>query len=98
MTAPGPEAFCELHEAVLRTIGDLHMEVIECIEEGDTAMGHVRITGIYNKTGDKLDYLFSFTLRWRDGKLTGGRDVVDYISFMVQIGQLEADAVQRLFA
>lgn len=54
-----PAGFIQFRNNLVGAIPDLHIEVLERIHEGDTTMGHFRVTGNHKRTNEPIDFTFA---------------------------------------
>jgi len=89
----GPTAF----KSVLRTfrdaLGDLSIEVVRTVTEGDTVASHCHVTGRHSgaalggeATGQPVDFWGVSMLRVEDGKIVEGWNCFDMLCMYQQIG------------
>lgn len=79
-----PAGFIQFRDGLVGAIPDLHLETLECIQEGRTAMGHFRVTGHHKRTNEEIDFTFACSVVIKDNKIVEARNVVDFLTMMVQ--------------
>ena len=98
LPCPGPEGFVQFHRLYLSLYENIHIDVFELVEEGNVAIGHARVTGIHKKTGNKIDTVFSISIRWKEGKVIEARNVVDYVALLGQMVDFIPELMVQAFS
>lgn len=86
----GPEAFISFQQSMLKTIHDLHIEVIDSIESGNKTIGMCRLTGNHYKTGQAIEVYFAYSVVIEKDKLVESRNIVDFLPLFLQSGALKS--------
>lgn len=95
----GPDDFKNFHHSFLQAFSKPNVEVIEMIETEEVSIGHAIFRAKHLKAETDIEFQFSFSVKWKDGKAVEGRNVVDFTSVLTQIGVLEPNVfVESLLA
>jgi steroid delta-isomerase-like uncharacterized protein len=91
--ATGPQALKEVFARLHHAFPDLHVEVVDLIEEGDKVVGRNRVTGTHggeymgvSPTGRSIAYDEIIIFRFVDGRIAESWGIVDVPSQMRQLG------------
>ena len=89
----GPQAFKPLFRMFREALGDLSIEVVRTICDGDTVAAHCHVTGRHSgaafggdPTGQPIDFWGISIVRVEDGKIVEGWNCFDMLSMYQQIG------------
>ena len=89
----GPTAFKPLFRMFRDALGDLSIEVVRTVSEGDTVAAHCHVTARHSgetlggaATGQPVDFWGISILRVEDGKIVEGWNCFDMLSMYQQIG------------
>ena len=85
----GSEGFTEFYRGFQATFEDMHIEVMEMVEEDGRVFGHAKFTGKHIKSGNPVELIFATSATIQEGKIVEARDVVDFGSLMDQIGAVK---------
>ncbi|WOO42795.1 ester cyclase [Rubellicoccus peritrichatus] len=97
MDSSGPAGFIPLHSAFCSAFESIRIEVLEMIEEEGVVMGHARFIAVHKATERKVDFVFSFSARWKDGRMSEARNVVDYVAMLSQLGLFDQHSMAKVF-
>lgn len=97
LDGPGPAGFIKFHRQYFQLWEDIRIEIIEMLENGDLAIGHANVTGIHKSTGNKINAVFSFSVRWKNGKAIEARNIVDYTTLLFQMGAMDPEVMIKAF-
>ena len=91
--ATGPQALKDVFAKLYRGFPDLHVTVVDLIEEADKVVGRNRVTGTHlgeymglPPTGKSIAYDEIIIFRFVDGRIAESWGVVDVLSQMKQLG------------
>jgi predicted ester cyclase len=89
----GPTAFKPLFRTFREALGDLSIEVVRTVVQGDTVAAHCHVTGKHsgsalggNPTNQPVDFWGMCILKVEDGKIVEGWNCFDMLSMYQQIG------------
>jgi predicted ester cyclase len=89
----GPTAFKPLFRTFREALGDLSIEVVRTVVQGDTVAAHCHVTGKHsgaalggNPTNQPVDFWGMCMLKVEDGKIVEGWNCFDMLSMYQQIG------------
>ena len=95
--ATGAQAFKEVFATLHRAFPDLHVTVEDLIEEGDKVVCRNTVTGTHHgqymglaPTGKSVAYNEIFILRFVNGRIAEIWGIVDVLSQLKQLGQIQA--------
>jgi len=95
LPATGPEGFLPFYHNFQALFDDIHMDIFEMIEDDGHIVGHGRFQAMHKKSGNKVDIIFSSSIKWVDGKATEARNVVDFVGMLSQMGELDSELVAK---
>ncbi len=95
LSSPGPEGFLKLYHQFLSVFEAIHIDVFEMAEEDGHVVGHARFTATHKATNRKVDFPFSLSVKWKDGKATEARNVVDYTTLLSQLDMLDMNTLAQ---
>ncbi|MET0062501.1 MAG: ester cyclase [Candidatus Thiodiazotropha endolucinida] len=87
--------FHQFHQMMNNLFEDIHVEIDHIMESGDSCSGVVTVTGTHRQSGRAIQFQSSFFGRIEEGKICHAINLTDYLSVLVQIGALPADAVEK---
>ena len=90
-------AFTETLLAYHRSFDQVLVEVVDLVFGEDEGAGHARFSAMHRASGREVDVLFSFSVRFEDGRIIWLRHVVDFTALLSQIGTLDPRAVGLIF-
>lgn len=93
-----PEGFAEFRDGLVAAIPDMHITVVEAVENGENVAGICQVTGTHGTTKARVDFRFGFTACIRDGKIIHARNVVDFLTMLEQTELVPQEALQRCLA
>ena len=89
----GPQAFKPLFRMFREALGDLTIEVVRTVCEGDTVAAHCHVTAQHSgkalggdPTGQPIDFWGIAIVRVEDGRIVEGWNCFDMLSMYQQIG------------
>jgi steroid delta-isomerase-like uncharacterized protein len=96
-TMEGIEPFMQAGDMFERAFPDLHVEIRNCVEQGETVIAEAAISGTHTgplatpggeipPTNKRIDFLVADAFDVHDGKVTGHRVYYDQMAMMVQLG------------
>ena len=99
----GFEPFAQYADAFFRAFPDLHVELRNCVEQGDTVIAEAVLTGTHTgplaapsgeipATNRRIDFTAADAFDVKDGKVTGHRVYFDQMAMMTQLGLLPEGA------
>ena len=95
----GADAIKEVFSRLLHAYPDLHLEIEDLVEEGDTVVMRDIVTGTHRgehmgipPTGKSVEYSEIFVVRFADGRIAELSGIVDVLSQMKQLGAMPAAA------
>ena len=92
----GPEAFLGFWRGFRATFGDVHIGVDDVVDEGRTA--YARCTARMTYGGRPVVLTGGCQARVEDGRIAECWNTWDFLTLLVQMGALPADALPRAFA
>ncbi|MGE9297009.1 MAG: ester cyclase [Puniceicoccales bacterium] len=96
MTEPGPVGFLPFYRGFINAFDAIRIELIELKELEDSSFGHGVFTGIHQRTRTPITIEFSFSARWKDGKVVEARNVIDYLPMLSQLHMLGQEAIAEV--
>ena len=91
------EGFIGIFRLYRAAVDQIHLEVVDLVEDASSVAGHARFSGIHRQTNREVDFLFSFAARCEGNRLSWMRHVVDFTALLSQIGTLDPRAVNFIF-
>ena len=100
----GFEPFLQYGNAFFRAFPDLHVELRNCVEQGDAVIAEAALTGTHTgplaapsgseipATNRRIDFTVADAFDVKDGKVTGHRVYFDQLVMMAQLGLLPEGA------
>ena len=92
-----PTAFIETQRAFHQTFDQILVEVVDLVCGEDEGAGHARFSALHRASGREVDVLFSFAVRFEEGRIIWLRHVFDFTALLSQIGTLDPRAVGLIF-
>jgi steroid delta-isomerase-like uncharacterized protein len=96
----GPEAFKLLFRTFNAALGDIHVDVVRTVVEGDVCVAHCRVTGKHvgdafggPPSGKPVDFWGMTMFRVRDGQLVEAWNCFDFLTMYQQIGWVKQPPV-----
>lgn len=90
----GSEAFEQFHASIFRLVSNASAEVMHVASQGDEGLAIVRFRADQNdKPGERVDFCFSAWAKVKDGVVVEARNVIDFHTFLVQLGKTDATAL-----
>ena len=87
--------FLDFRNRLLGTIAGLRVEVLDSMQQDDRTLGLARVTGTVN--GSPVDFELGYWARVNsEDRIFEARNVVDFLSLLVQSGTVKADVVAEL--
>lgn len=96
-TVVDPEGFIRILRLYRAAFDQIHLEVVDLVEDDSSVAGHARFSGIHRQSTREVDFLFSFAARCEGNRLSWIRHVVDFTALLSQIGTLDPRAVNMIF-
>lgn len=90
-------AFIETLLAYHRSFDQVLVEVVDLVCGEDEGAGHARFSARHRVSGREVDVLFSFAVRFEDGRIVWLRHVFDFTALLSQLGTLDPRAVGLIF-
>ncbi|MBK1876986.1 ester cyclase [Pelagicoccus mobilis] len=84
----GPDEFKGFHHTFIQAFGEPSVDVFEIEEIEDKTIGHATFRATHKSSNQAIEFVFSFSVRWQDGKAIEARNVVDFTSMLAQIGAI----------
>ena len=100
----GFEPFAQYANGFFRAFPDLHVELRNCVEQGDTVIAEAALTGTHTgplaapsgseipATNRRIDFTVADAFDVKGGKVTGHRVYFDQMVMMTQLGLLPEGA------
>jgi len=92
-----PTAFIETQRAFHQSFDQILVEVVDLVCGEDEGAGHARFSALHRASGREVDVLFSFAVRFEDGRIIWLRHVFDFTALLSQLGTLDPRAVGLIF-
>jgi hypothetical protein len=92
----GPEAFKAFHAEFCRTFRDIHIDVVDAIDEGDRC--YVRAVATMTFQGRRVTLTGGCLSRVVDGRIAETWNEWDFLGLLVGMQALPADIVPQAFA
>lgn len=94
MLGSGP--FEQFHASILRLVSNPNAEVMHVVSQGDEAISVVRFRADQNdKPGERVDFCFAAWAEVKDGVVVEARNVIDFQTFLVQLGKADPAALPK---
>ena len=88
-----PAGFIEFRNGLQAGISEMHISVLDSMEEDDRTIGTCRVTGIHSATGNPIEFCFGYTATVRDGKIVKAHNIIDFLSMLQQAKIIPEDAL-----
>ena len=88
-SACNPEGFIEFRNNLQAGISEMHIEVLESLEQGDKSLGICRVTGRHTATGEAVDFCFAYSSRIE------ADNVVDFLTMLLQAKVVSEGSLER---
>ena len=82
----GKEEFRRFRDAIHTVFDNVRVDILDLVEENNQISGLSIAHAIHRETGKPIEINVSFVCEWRNGKLIWGKNVVDYLGLMQQLG------------
>ena len=92
----GPEAFRAFHASFTATFSDIEVSIERTVEEGERVSAWCSVTATHRDSGRAVTFSGSVLGSIQDGKLQEGWNSWDFLSLLVQLGAVDAEAVAPL--
>ncbi len=89
----GREAFKQFHRLFCTAVPDLRIKLVQVIEQGEWVAFHAHVSGTHAATGCEIRFQGSGLGRVENGLIVEGHNSWDFLSYVIQIGAVPADAV-----
>lgn len=90
-------AFGENLRSFHQTFDQIRVEVVDLVSGEDEGAGHARFSARHGVSGREVDVLFSFSVRFEDGRIIWLRHVFDFTALLAQLGTFDPRAVGLIF-
>ncbi|CAM2005639.1 ester cyclase [Acanthopleuribacter pedis] len=91
ITKQGYRAF---FDAICQGFREIHLEVVDQIEEGDRCAMRLALTATLNSTGKKAEFQMQAFIRFDDeGRAVEAWDTVDWYGYLTRVDALPADTL-----
>ncbi len=90
-------AFGENLRSFHQTFDQIRVEVVDLVSGEDEGAGHARFSARHGVSGREVDVLFSFSVRFEDGRIIWLRHVFDFSALLAQLGTFDPRAVGLIF-
>ena len=97
MPMAGPDGFVAMHRMFQDAFSDINVEVLDLVEEDGHVAGHAQFHANHRSTDKPVSITFSISVKWRDGRMTEARNVVDYFGLLTSLGLVEARSLSAAF-
>lgn len=94
----GPAAFMGFYQTFQSTFESIRIELIEQVEEGERVFANCRFTARHRERGQSVEMMFTALGRWREGKLIEACNVVDFLTLLVQLEEVEVSALAKVLS
>lgn len=96
-TPDTPEKFEAFHQGMCSAISNIHITVLESYEYGDNFMATCELKGLDRNTNVPVAFSFAVSGRVVDDKLVEVRNIVDFLSYLTQIDQVNPNLLNEKF-
>ncbi len=92
----GPAPFEQFQAAILGLVEDVNVSVLHMITQGDEVMAICRFRAAKRvDPSAAVDFCFAAWSTVRDGRIIAARNVVDFQTFLVQLGLTPAETLPK---
>lgn len=90
-----PEKFLQFRDSILGAITDLKVELSHCLAEGSRVLSFVMVRGTHKATGKAVSFRVAADVKIEDEVIVEAVNVVDFHSFLNQIGEKSQDSLNK---
>ncbi len=94
----GHQAIKQYHLGMLASFSDFDLEINEAMEWGQQAMARVHLNLTHTASGHRAGLECACWIRLNDGLLVEGRNYIDFLALLQQLGLTSGDAFQAAVA
>ncbi|MDA0811340.1 MAG: ester cyclase [Verrucomicrobia bacterium] len=94
-SARNPEGFIEFRKNLQAAISDMHIAVLESMEDGDRTIGTCRVTGTHTASKLPVEFCFAYTARIKEDKIVEANNIIDFLTMLAQAKVISEDALEQ---
>lgn len=91
-----PEKFLQFRDGILSAIPDVRIEDVLCMNQGDLVLSMATIVGTHKESGNAVSFRVAAHIKVEDEVIVEATNVVDFQSFLNQIGEKSQERLNSL--